>query len=103
MAVEAMSLDEPYQAQQPATFNYADVSPHEFIENLWPKSCPLLIRGANIQGKWDPGYWISRYGDIEVMLENCQTGEIKPSTVGEFLCTYGADGPRSETWKLKVC
>jgi hypothetical protein len=99
-------LEEPYQPREPLTFNWLDVSSQEFQDKIWPRGCPVLIRGSKIQGNWGPEYWISRYGHIDVTIENCETGETGPSTVAAFLRTYGTvslENPRAGVWKLKVC
>ena len=93
---------ESYVDQEAPTYNYTDISPQEFLQHLWPKGHPLVIRGVKKKGKWDPGYWIERYGHECVTLENCETGETKASTVGEYLSTYGEMSPRKEIWKLKA-
>jgi hypothetical protein len=54
------------------------------------------------QGHWGPDYWILRYGDNAVTLEDCDTGEVRKSTVAEYLHTYGVGVPRRKIWKLKV-
>lgn len=97
-----LDVDEPYKARDPAIFDSGDVSPQKFLEQLWPIGHPFVIRGSKIQGSWGPDYWISRYRDQQVTLENCETGETKPSTVAEFLCSYGTEMSRAEIWKLKV-
>jgi hypothetical protein len=106
--LHASSLDRPthtdkeYCPREATTLNCQDINPEYFMECLWPEGYPLVLRGSKIQGNWGPDYWILRYGHQNVTLENCETGETKASTVAEFLCTYGTESLRSETWKLKV-
>ena len=91
-----------YHVLEPITFNCEDIIPHDFMER-WSEGYPLVLRGSEIQGNWGPDYWISRFGDQPVTLENCETGETIPSTVAEFLGTYGTEAFRAGIWKLKVC
>jgi len=47
-----------------------------------------VVTGVKQQGVWNPQYFIKAYGSTPVKLENCETGEVKDSTVGEFFLTF---------------
>lgn len=104
--MEAIDLElgenEPYSDREAPTYNVNDINPRQFVNHLWPLGVPLVLRGVKKKGNWGPEYWIERYGDQKVTLENCETGETKTATVEEYLSTYGAITPRTEAWKLKV-
>jgi hypothetical protein len=90
-----------YHAREPTAVNCQNVVPQDLMER-WSEGYPLVLRGSKIQGNWGPDYWISRFGQEPVMLENCETGELIPSTVAEFLSTYNTEVLRAGVWKLKV-
>ncbi|KIM80675.1 hypothetical protein PILCRDRAFT_52980, partial [Piloderma croceum F 1598] len=68
------------------------------FQRHWSQGTPVVITDIEIQGNWTPEYFIKRYGDENVTVENCETDETVPTTVMEFFLHFGK---RTNIMKLK--
>jgi hypothetical protein len=93
--------DEEYSIRQAPTFRHAQLSDDEFLR-LWSEGKPVVITDIAQQGTWGPDYFMERYGDTEVTIEDCETGELRKTTVRSYFQTYVESGERNSVWKLKV-
>lgn len=68
------------------------------------RGVPVVVTGIQIQGTYDPQYFRDRYRTRPVLLQNCETGQQKRSTVEKFFETFGKPWLRTKRgiWKLKV-
>lgn len=61
-----------------------------------------MITDIPLQGDWSPAYFMKRQGDHKVWLENCETGDRKPSTVAKFFAEFGRARKDKSIVKVKV-
>jgi hypothetical protein len=87
--------------QEVPRLHYDDTKTAEFL-SCWSKGNPVVVTHVKHQGFWDPNYFIERYGGVSVEVENCETGDIRDSTVAEFFRTFLTPDQRMGIWKLKV-
>jgi hypothetical protein len=73
----------------------------EFLRH-WSQGLPAVVGPIQYQGHWGPEYFIERYGTESVTLEDCETGETKPTTVADFFQSLLITDRRTHIWKLKV-
>jgi hypothetical protein len=77
---------------------------HELFSYLWSTANPhpLLVRGHQMQLEWTPATFIHLMGSKPCKVQNCRTGEIFDSTVGEFFGRCGDESEEREVLRLKV-
>jgi len=64
---------------------------------------PAVVGPVKFQGTWDPDYFIQRYREQVVTIENCETGETDKITVADFFQAFiDPSRRRIGIWKLKV-
>jgi hypothetical protein len=68
------------------------------------KRIPFVITHLNqkIQRPWSPEDLSRKYGNHDILIEDCETGDQWPAKLSEFFLAY-QDPPGSKVWKLKVC
>jgi hypothetical protein len=60
------------------------------------------VRNMYPQGKWDPSYFIERYGEQIVDLHDCETRSTCKSTITAFFQSFGKPRDGGQILKLKV-
>ena len=75
------------------------------LEGYLCQGIPVVVTDIEIQGEYGPSYFQERFAEKPVVLENCETGQQKRSTVSKFFETFGKPLLRDSKgiWKLKVC
>ena len=94
--------DDQYIAREPRRFSQESPDFTEQFLQYWSLGKPAVVTGVKQQGVWNPQYFIKAYGSTPVKLENCETGEVKDSTVGEFFLTFFTSDSLSYIWKIKA-
>jgi hypothetical protein len=64
---------------------------------------PVVVTDVHIQGTYEPAYFHERFGSKPMVLQHCETGQKKHSTVEKFFGTSGEPESQDGIWKLKVC
>lgn len=74
------------------------------LEGYLCQGIPVVVTDIEIQGEYGPSYFQERFGEKSVVLENCESGRQKCSTVSNFFETFGKPLLRDSKgiWKLKV-
>jgi hypothetical protein len=62
----------------------------------------VVITHVQLQGTWDPQYFIREHGETLVTLVNCESVKTWKATVGKFLGTFGNPEGWSDIEKLKA-
>jgi hypothetical protein len=83
-------------------YSNCDLNVATFLHN-WAKGLPAVVSHIQLQGKWDPQYFVDNYGKEKVTLINCETQATRPATVAEFFNDFIKPGERAGIWKLKAC
>jgi hypothetical protein len=84
-------------------FRHWDFPMHEF-RHYWAQGIPVVVTHVQMQGTWDPAYFIKAHGEKKVTVVNCETGKPKPIFVADFFKMFiEAVGKPDGIWKLKVC
>jgi len=83
---------------------YDDLT-NEVFKSLWSngRTYPIVVPnvGKKLQYPWNPEFFTRILGTAGCQIQNCKTGEVIDSTVGDFFKLYGTlDG--DEVWRLKV-
>jgi hypothetical protein len=76
------------------------------LEGYLRQGIPVVVTDIKFQGEYGPSYFQAQYGGERVVLENCESGQQKRSTVSNFFETFGKPllrNSREGVWKLKVC
>jgi len=78
--------------------------PSPAFATLWRLGLPLLVKGVleRFKIRWDPQYFIERYGDQSCLVIECQTEESEQVPVSTFFRQFGQYKDRGKCWKLKV-
>jgi len=75
---------------------------HEF-RHYWAQGMPVVVTHIQMQGTWDPAYFMKAHGEKRVTVVNCETGKPKPMFVADFFKMFiEAVGKADGSWKLKV-
>lgn len=92
----------PASLYDPSILPSSTMSPP--FSDLWRKGLPLLVKSVlpRFKIKWNPRYFMERYGDQTCLVVECQTDTNKRVSVKEFFGWFGAYEERTECWKLKV-
>ena len=79
-------------------------APSPAFASLWRLGLPLLVKGVldRFRIRWNPQYFIERYGDQSCLIIECQTEVNRRVRVAEFFEQFGQYKDRTECWKLKV-
>ena len=93
--------DGTYYERDAPRFCHEDLSATEFVRH-WSYGIPVVVGSLKFQGTWDPAYFIKAFGEKDVIIENCETGETKPATVAKFFEMFLDPRKRDGVWKLKV-
>jgi hypothetical protein len=74
------------------------------FESIWGRETPVIVTDvlSKLQGKYDPIYFIQRYGSQSVNLVDCDTGCMQASKVADFFRDFGSGAQRKSIEKLKV-
>ena len=68
----------------------------------WSRGLPVVIADVLWQGTWDPEYFIGAFGEEEVTIVNCETGEATKVNVKEYFGWFLNPDECTGIWKLKV-
>ncbi|KAI0739757.1 hypothetical protein C8Q80DRAFT_1222076 [Daedaleopsis nitida] len=57
----------------------------------WSRRQPLIVTGvlSSLQSRWTPQFFVEQFGGVACRIEDCETRESFPSTVGEFFSLFG--------------
>jgi lysine-specific demethylase 3 len=79
-------------------------APSPAFASLWRLGLPLLVKGGfdRFKIRWNPQYFIERYGDQSCLIIECQTEVNRRVRVAEFFEQFGQYKDRTESWKMKV-
>ena len=79
-------------------------APSPAFASLWRLGLPLLVKGVldRFKIRWNPQYFIERYGAQSCLIIECQTEVNRRVHVAEFFEQFGQYKDRTECWKLKV-
>lgn len=82
----------------------SSTAPSPVFASLWRLGLPLLVKGVleRFKIRWNPQYFIERYGDQPCLIIECQTEVNRRVHVAEFFEQFGKYKDRTECWKLKV-
>ncbi|KAF7964645.1 hypothetical protein HWV62_4521, partial [Athelia sp. TMB] len=88
------------QSTEAIYFTHSSMKSSEF-EQAWANGLPIVVSGVQIEV--GPEYFIKRFPEMRVDLEDCDTGErmLRKPTVSEFLRDFGRSIDPDKTWKLK--
>ncbi|KDR74489.1 hypothetical protein GALMADRAFT_250463 [Galerina marginata CBS 339.88] len=77
--------------------------PPPVFSSLWSQGYPLLVKGVlpRFKVKWNPAYFMERYGDQTCLVVECQTDTNRRIPVKDFFGWFGAYQDRKECLKLK--
>ena len=83
-------------------FCHQDFPMHEFRH--WAQGIPVVVTHIQMQGTWDPAYFMKAHGEKRVTVVNCKTRKLKPMSVADFFKMF-IEAVRKDDgiWKLKVC
>jgi hypothetical protein len=96
-------LKKPINLRDVPRFRHQDFPMHEFW-HYWAQGIPVVITHIQMQGTWDPAYFIKVHGERRLTLVNCETGKPKPSSAAHFFKMFIETlGQADGIWKLKVC
>jgi [histone H3]-dimethyl-L-lysine9 demethylase len=88
--------------------------PHNELTNdlfvyLWAQDDPYPLvmtpipRQKLLQYPWTPKFFMDITGRTPCDAQDCETGDIVPTTVGDFYSLFGKEYDNSRVLKLKVC
>ena len=72
----------------------------------WANSEPVICEGvlSGQQIYLTPAYFLQTFGNEEVELTDCESGESKTGTLEDILKLFdSSQDPHSPVWKVKVC
>jgi lysine-specific demethylase 3 len=72
------------------------------FRGFWSKGIPVVVTHVELQGTWDPQYFIREYGETEVTLVDCESEKTRKVSLAEFFGSFGNPEGRSKIEKLKV-
>ncbi|CAA7269026.1 unnamed protein product [Cyclocybe aegerita] len=83
--------------------NSSSTTPATSFASLWQQGKPLLVKDCQSRFKlrWDPEYFIQKYGDQGCLIVECQTDVNRRVTIRDFFSDFGKYEGRTECWKLK--
>jgi hypothetical protein len=71
----------------------------EEFQRHWSRGVPVVVTHVQVQGAWDPQYFVAEH---EVTLVDCETGKTRRSSVTEFFGSFGKPERRTNIEKAKV-
>ncbi|KAF7969063.1 hypothetical protein HWV62_28411 [Athelia sp. TMB] len=89
------------QETEAAYFFHSSMDMSDFRQ-AWSQGRPVVVSDVQMEAT-GPDYFIKRFPDMKVELEDCETGERlrwRPK-VSEFLPDFGRSIDPTKTWKLK--
>jgi lysine-specific demethylase 3 len=81
---------------------------NELFEHLWARADPYPLVVTPIPGRkllqyaWSPEFFTDIAGTTECKAQDCETGEIVPTTVGAFYGLFGKECDTRPVLRLKV-
>jgi hypothetical protein len=95
--------NQSYTPQEVLHMTYDKLDPVVFGESL-ARGRPIVVTGLQrrLQGKWDPTYFIERFGSQKVTLIDCETESQVKSTVADFFQGFGPATGDKRIVKLKA-
>jgi lysine-specific demethylase 3 len=72
------------------------------FQSFWSRGIPIVVTHVELQGTWDPQYFIREHGETEVTLVDCESEKTRKATLAEFFGRFGNPEERSKIEKLKV-
>jgi hypothetical protein len=90
--------------REPIVIGYDELT-NDVFKSLWSngRTYPIVVPnvGKKLQYPWNPEFFMRILGTADCQIQNCRTGKIVDSTVGDFFKLFGKlDG--DEVWRLKV-
>ena len=94
----------PANLYDPPKVSTSPRTPSPAFASLWRLGLPLLVKGVleRFKIRWNPQYFIERYGDQLCLIIECQTEANRRTHVANFFQQFGQYKDRTECWKLKV-
>jgi hypothetical protein len=77
------------------------VAPEEF-QRHWSRGVPVVVTDVQLQGAWDPQYFVAEHGAVKVTLVDCETEKARQATVAEFFGSFGKPEGRTKIEKVKA-
>jgi hypothetical protein len=68
----------------------------------WSRGVPVVVTHVQLQGAWDPQYFVAEHGEVDVILVDCETEKKRRATVAEFFGSFGKPEGRTKIEKVKV-
>jgi hypothetical protein len=75
----------------------------EEFQRHWSRGVPVVVTHVQLQGAWDPQYFVTEHGKVDVTLVDCETEKTRRATVAEFFGCFGKPEGRTKIEKVKVC
>jgi hypothetical protein len=77
---------------------------HAKFRQILARSEPLVVTSVQyvMQGKWNPTYFVRRYGSQEVTITDCESDHEYSSTVAQFFSGFGTQKPGTNNRVLKL-
>jgi JmjC domain, hydroxylase len=77
----------------------------EEFQHHWSRGVPVVVTHVQLQGAWDPQYFVAHpeHKEVKVTLVDCETGKTRQSTVADFFGSFGKPEGRTKIEKVKVC
>jgi JmjC domain, hydroxylase len=76
-------------------------TPEEFRRH-WSCGIPVIVTHVQLQGAWDPQYFVTEHGKVDVTLVDCETERTRRATIAEFFGSFGKPEGRTKIEKVKV-
>ena len=74
----------------------------EEFQRHWSRGVPVVVTHVQLQGAWDPQYFVAEHGKVDVTLVDCETEKTRRATVAEFFGSFGKPDGRTKIEKVKV-
>jgi lysine-specific demethylase 3 len=81
---------------------------NELFDHLWARADPYPVVVTPVPGQkllqypWSPEFFMNITGTTECKAQDCETGEIVPTTVGGFYSLFGKECDTRQVLRLKV-
>ena len=81
---------------------------NELFDHLWARADPYPLVVTPIPGRkllqysWSPEFFTDIAGATDCKAQDCETGEIVPTTVGDFYSLFGKECDTRRVLRLKV-
>jgi lysine-specific demethylase 3 len=82
---------------------------NDIFVHLWARDDPYPLVVTPIPGQkllqypWTPKFFMGITGGTACNAQDCETGDIVPTTVGDFYSLFGKEYDSRRVLKLKVC